>query len=65
RFWPTDNYEPGRSQHSFDKQFLRDYLNGLDWSKEPPPPKLPADIIEKTRARYLEALERLTGQGLV
>ena len=65
RFWPMDNYEPGRSQHSFDKQFLRDYLNGLDWSKEPPPPKLPADIIEKTRARYLEALERLTGQGLV
>ena len=65
RFWPMDNYEPGRSQHSFDKQFLRDYLNGLDWPKEPPPPKLPADIIEKTRARYLEALERLTGQGLV
>ena len=65
RFWPMDDYEPGRSQHSFDKQFLRDYLNGLDWSKEPPPPKLPADIIEKTRARYLEALEILTGQGLV
>ena len=65
RFWPMDDYAPGRSQHSFDKQFLRDYLNGLDWSKEPPPPKLPADIIEKTRARYVEALERLTGQGLV
>jgi phosphoribosylaminoimidazole-succinocarboxamide synthase len=59
-----DAYRPGGPQASFDKQFLRDYLDGLDWPKAPPPPKLPPDIIEKTRARYLEALERLTGRGL-
>ena len=64
RFWPTDTYNAGGPQKSFDKQFLRDYLNSLDWPKEPPPPKLPQDIIEKTRAKYLEALERLTGHGL-
>ncbi len=59
RFWPEDLYETGRGQASFDKQFLRDYLQTLDWPKSPPPPKLPADIIEKTRSRYKEALERL------
>jgi phosphoribosylaminoimidazole-succinocarboxamide synthase len=64
RFWPQDEYQPGRTQKSFDKQFLRDYLNGLDWPKQPPPPKLPADIIQKTEARYQEALQRLTGHGL-
>jgi phosphoribosylaminoimidazole-succinocarboxamide synthase len=64
RFWPMDTYKPGGAQDSFDKQFLRDYLNGLDWPKQPPPPRLPIDIIEKTRERYLEALVRLTGQGL-
>jgi phosphoribosylaminoimidazole-succinocarboxamide synthase len=64
RFWPADSYRPGGPQESFDKQFLRDYLNGLDWPKSPPPPKLPPDIISKTRDRYLEALQRLTGQGL-
>jgi phosphoribosylaminoimidazole-succinocarboxamide synthase len=64
RFWPTDTYISGGPQKSFDKQFLRDYLNGLDWQKEPPPPKLPQGIIEKTREKYLEALERLTGRGL-
>ena len=64
RFWPEDLYEVGRGQASFDKQFLRDYLLILDWPKTPPPPKLPADIIEKTRGRYLEALERLSGKGL-
>jgi len=64
RFWPMDRYAPGGPQQSFDKQFLRDYLNGLDWPKTPPPPRLPAEIIEKTRAKYLEALERLTGHGL-
>ncbi len=59
RFWPEDLYETGRGQASFDKQFLRDYLQTLDWPKSPPPPKLPTDIIEKTRSRYQEALERL------
>lgn len=64
RFWPMATYKPGGPQESFDKQFLRDYLNGLDWPKQPPPPRLPADIIEKTRDRYMEALKRLTGGGL-
>ena len=64
RFWPMDTYRPGGPQQSFDKQFLRDYLNSLDWPKEPPPPKLPPEIIEKTRNKYIEALERLTGHGL-
>ena len=57
-----DTYSPGGPQKSFDKQFLRDYLNSLDWPKTPPPPKLPPDVIEKTRAKYLEALNRLTGK---
>lgn len=60
RFWPQDEYEPGRSQPSFDKQFLRDYLSSLDWDKTPPPPPLPQEILEKTRARYEEALNKLT-----
>ncbi|MFP7756169.1 phosphoribosylaminoimidazolesuccinocarboxamide synthase [Thermodesulfobacteriota bacterium B35] len=60
RFWPLDEYEPGRGQPSFDKQFLRDYLSSLDWNKQPPPPRLPAEILEKTRARYEEALQRIT-----
>jgi phosphoribosylaminoimidazole-succinocarboxamide synthase len=64
RFWPMDSYSPGSSQKSFDKQFLRDYLNGLDWPKSPPPPRLPPDIIRKTRERYIEALKRVTGKGL-
>ena len=64
RFWPMDAYRPGSPQKSFDKQFLRDYLNGLDWPKSPPPPKLPSDIIQITRERYIEALERITGKGL-
>jgi len=64
RFWPMDMYKPGGPQQSFDKQFLRDYLNSLDWPKQPPPPRLPQEIISKTRKRYIEALERLTGQGL-
>jgi phosphoribosylaminoimidazole-succinocarboxamide synthase len=64
RFWPMDGYRPGGPQRSFDKQFLRDYLNGLDWPKKAPPPRLPPEIIEKTRTRYLEALKTLTGQGL-
>jgi len=64
RFWPMDTYRPGGPQKSFDKQFLRDYLNSLDWPKKPPPPKLPAEIINKTREKYLEALERLTGEKI-
>lgn len=59
RFWPLDQYEPGRGQPSFDKQFLRDYLSSLDWDKTPPPPPLPADIKERTKARYEEALNKI------
>ncbi len=62
RFWPADSYEPGKSQPSFDKQFVRDYLETLDWDKKAPGPELPREIIEKTRARYIEAYERLTGK---
>lgn len=62
RFWPLDRYAPGQGQPSYDKQFLRDYLSSLTWDKTPPPPPLPAEIVEKTRARYLEALQRLTGR---
>jgi phosphoribosylaminoimidazole-succinocarboxamide synthase len=64
RFWPMDAYRAGGPQQSFDKQFLRDYLDSLDWPKQPPPPRLPQEIISKTRKRYIEALERLTGQTL-
>jgi phosphoribosylaminoimidazole-succinocarboxamide synthase len=61
RFWPLDKYEPGKSQPSFDKQFVRDYLETLDWGKKAPGPKLPQDIISKTREKYIQAYERLTG----
>ena len=61
RFWPLDEYTPGKGQPSFDKQFLRDYLSTLDWDKTPPPPVLPTEIIQKTRARYEEALARIAG----
>jgi len=64
RFWPKDRYEPGRSQESFDKQFLRDWLEEIGWDKKPPAPELPPEIVEKTRQRYLEALKRLTGKDL-
>jgi phosphoribosylaminoimidazole-succinocarboxamide synthase len=64
RFWPMDSYNPGGPQKSFDKQYLRDYLNGLEWPKKPPPPRLPPEIIERTRDRYIEALKRITGRGL-
>ncbi len=60
RFWPADSYEEGRSQKSFDKQFLRDYLLSLSWDQKPPAPPLPADIVGKTLERYEEALRRLT-----
>jgi phosphoribosylaminoimidazole-succinocarboxamide synthase len=59
RFWPVDSYQPGGGQPSFDKQFLRDYLSSLTWDKTPPPPKLPPDVIEKTKFRYEEALTQL------
>jgi phosphoribosylaminoimidazole-succinocarboxamide synthase len=64
RFWPADKYQPGRGQPSFDKQFVRDYLETLDWDKTPPGPTLPPDVVAKTSATYLEAYERLTGGKL-
>jgi phosphoribosylaminoimidazole-succinocarboxamide synthase len=64
RFWPADQYEPGHGQPSFDKQFVRDYLETLDWNKTPPGPQLPADVVARTQAKYLEAYERLTGLKL-
>jgi phosphoribosylaminoimidazole-succinocarboxamide synthase len=62
RFWPADQYQPGRGQPSFDKQFVRDYLETLDWNKTPPGPVLPPEVVAKTTAKYLEAYERLTGE---
>lgn len=59
RFWPLDQYAPGKGQPSFDKQFLRDYLSSLDWNKQPPPPALPVEVLEKTRIRYNEAQQKL------
>jgi phosphoribosylaminoimidazole-succinocarboxamide synthase len=63
RFWPADEYAPGGSPPSFDKQFVRDYCESLGWDKEPPGPELPEDVVAGTRARYVEAFERLTGLG--
>ncbi|MFO7986801.1 MAG: phosphoribosylaminoimidazolesuccinocarboxamide synthase [Desulfatiglandaceae bacterium] len=64
RFWPADTYAPGGPQKSFDKQFLRDYLIEIKWPKTPPPPRLPDEIVAKTREKYMDALKRITGQGL-
>src|ERR1051325_2842019 len=64
RFWPADQYQPGKGQPSFDKQFVRDYLETLDWNKMPPAPALPPEIVAKTQAKYLEAYEQLTGKKL-
>lgn len=64
RFWPADKYEEGRGQPSFDKQFVRDYLETLSWNKQPPAPALPAEVIARTTGKYLEAYERLTGHPL-
>jgi phosphoribosylaminoimidazole-succinocarboxamide synthase len=64
RFWPADSYQVGMSPPSYDKQFVRDYLETLDWNKTPPAPKLPADVIQKTSEKYREALARLTGRAL-
>lgn len=64
RFWPAQSYEPGRSQPSFDKQFVRDYLETLDWDKQPPAPAIPDEVAKATTARYLEAYKLLTGKEL-
>jgi phosphoribosylaminoimidazole-succinocarboxamide synthase len=64
RFWPKDQYAVGQSPPSFDKQFVRDYLETLDWDKTPPAPRLPKDVIEKTSAKYLEAFRRVTGKEI-
>ena len=65
RFWPADEYEPGRGQRSIDKQFVRDHLSAIGWDKQPPGPELPAEIVAKTTKTYVEAFERLTGRTLV
>ncbi|HEY1142207.1 MAG TPA: phosphoribosylaminoimidazolesuccinocarboxamide synthase, partial [Lysobacter sp.] len=61
RYWPADEYQVGTSPPSYDKQIVRDYLETLDWDKRPPGPKLPQEVIERTRARYAEALQKLAG----
>jgi phosphoribosylaminoimidazole-succinocarboxamide synthase len=65
RFWPKDEYKPGKSQPSFDKQYVRDYLDSLNWNKQPPAPNLPDHIIVETSRRYMEAYERLTGKRFI
>ncbi len=65
RFWPVEEFSPGRPQVSFNKQYVRDYLEGIRWDKNPPAPALPREIVEKTSAKYLQALEQLAGQGAV
>ena len=64
RFWPKDKYKAGKAQPSFDKQFVRDYLETLGWDKTPPAPELPVDIVEKTSQKYLDAFKLLTGKKL-
>ena len=64
RFWSRDTYEPGKSQPSYDKQYVRDYLETIRWDKRPPAPPLPADVVDRTRAKYLEAYQRITGRSL-
>ncbi len=64
RFWLRDEYSPGGPQKSFDKQFVRDYLETLDWNKQPPAPSLPQEVIDKTAEKYREAYTRLTGRTL-
>jgi phosphoribosylaminoimidazole-succinocarboxamide synthase len=64
RFWPKDEYKPGKGQPSFDKQFVRDYLQDVNWNKMPPAPQLPDEIIDKTTEKYLQALKMITGKGL-
>ena len=64
RFWPLEGYAPGRSQPSYDKQFARDYLESIRWNKQPPPPPLPPEVVEKTSEKYREAYRLLTGRAL-
>jgi phosphoribosylaminoimidazole-succinocarboxamide synthase len=64
RFWPVESYQPGSSQQSFDKQFVRDYLETLNWDKKPPAPPIPSEIAEATTDRYLEAYRLITGKDL-
>ena len=65
RFWPKDAYRPGGSQPSFDKQYVRDYLEQIKWNKQPPVPSLPGEVVARTREKYLEALRRLSGLSLI
>ena len=65
RYWPRDQYEPGRAQPSFDKQFVRDYLEQIKWNKHPPVPSLPDDVVARTREKYIEAFTRISGKELV
>ena len=64
RYWPKDTYSPGGPQPSFDKQYVRDYLESIKWNKQPPVPSLPDDVVDNTRAKYLDAYRRLTGREL-
>jgi phosphoribosylaminoimidazole-succinocarboxamide synthase len=64
RFWPGDSYSPGRGQESFDKQYVRDYLEKIRWNKQPPAPALPPEVADNTSAKYMEAFRRLTGREL-
>ena len=64
RFWPASEYAVGKSQPSFDKQYVRDYLESVKWDKKPPAPQLPANVVEETSRKYLEAYRRLTGKEL-
>ena len=64
RYWPQDEYKPGGPQPSFDKQYVRDYLEQIHWNKQPPVPSLPDDVVARTRQKYIEAYRRLTGKEL-
>ncbi len=64
RYWPLDSYAPGGAQPSFDKQFVRDYLESIKWNKQPPVPSLPDEVVGSTREKYLDAYTRLTGRAL-
>ncbi len=64
RYWPADQYEPGKSQPSFDKQYVRDWANAAGWDHNPPAPELPEDVVAQTQAKYREAYERITGREL-